>query len=35
MAVAQAGGGEDGRGRGEAACIGLLRVGGRAAAAGL
>lgn len=28
MAIAQAGGGEDGRGRGEAACVGLLRVGG-------
>lgn len=33
--VAQAGGGEDGRGRGEAACEGFLGVGGRAAAAGL
>lgn len=35
MSVAQAGGREDGGGRGEAACVRLLRVGGRAAAAGL
>lgn len=28
VAVAQASGGKDGRGRGEAACVGLLRVGG-------
>lgn len=35
VSVAQAGEGEDGGGRGEAACVGLLRVGGRAAAAGL
>lgn len=35
MAIAQAGGREDGGGRGEAARVRLLRVGGRAATAGL
>lgn len=35
VAITQAGGGEDGRGRGEAACEGLLRVSRGAAAAGL
>ena len=35
VTIAQPSGGEDGRGRGEAVRVGLLRMGGRATAAGL